>query len=121
MNNILKISVFFALFLCFLSIAQEAKASQIPPVKIDQVDDIIFNFNVGQSGPGQLTATWNSTCPGPYNVVVLDITNGGFLFVAGGQVNNTSYTLGGLQVKHTYWVVVTDCDTTFGKAILITF
>ncbi len=62
---------------------------------------------------------WQSDCE-DYKVTIYNFTTNTPVLTLFPVVGNT-FTQSGLTVGHTYRFIITDCDSTYGKTITITF
>lgn len=95
-----------------------ANANNLLPVLEDQPEVITF-FNAGQTNPGEVTMAWQSNCE-DYRVTIYNFTTNTQVVTLLPVVGNT-FTQPGLTVGHTYRFIITDCDSTAGQTLTITF
>jgi hypothetical protein len=118
MKNLFKVTMVLALIAFIPSFQPTANANNLLPVLEDQPEVITF-FNAGQTNPGEVTMAWQSNCE-DYKVTIYNITTGVPLLILFPVMTNT-FTQGNLVVGHTYRFIITDCDSTFGQTLTITF
>ncbi len=113
MYTAIKITLIFAVFASIPCMASaSASNARIPVANVLEAakKPMIMNWVIAQNtAPGEITAAWNSTWNGAFNVYLLDLTtNTG---VGPFVTNNTTMTFQNLIGGHTYVVSVHDDRT----------